>query len=220
MSQETWDSFWMGMSCFVAEKSKDKHSHLGAVIVGRSNELVSIGYNGFPRRVIDDNRVPERYERPLKYYYTVHAESNAIYYAARNGVALDSLLLYTQVIPCSECAKAIIQAGICKVVYSKDLSDMFTNCNNPHKREDWLKSCDISLTMFNEAGVCVRAYDGPILMPSGFLVNSNRISFDENRRNEYSERKCSSKRQFRAVSSCCGVLSSFAKWLGIRPKSS
>lgn len=57
-----WQDYFIGIANQVKLKSKDKNTQIGAVIVGKDNEVVSTGYNSFPRGIDDD--VPERQERP------------------------------------------------------------------------------------------------------------------------------------------------------------
>ena len=57
-----WDRYFLNIAEQVKEKSKDQRTHIGAVIVGKDNEIVSTGYNSFPRGIDDD--VDERAERP------------------------------------------------------------------------------------------------------------------------------------------------------------
>ena len=112
-----WQEYFIGIANYVKLKSKDKYTQIGAVIVGKDNEVVSTGYNSFPRG-IDDN-VPERQERPEKYHWFEHAERNAIYNAARIGVSTKGCTMYlTCGLPCTECCRGIINAGITKVVCS------------------------------------------------------------------------------------------------------
>ncbi|MBQ1507785.1 MAG: cytidine deaminase, partial [Erysipelotrichaceae bacterium] len=80
---------------------------------------VSIGYNGFPRGC-DDSIFPWTREGGMldsKYAYVVHAELNAILNSPRS---LKDCILYVSLFPCNECAKAIIQSGIRKIVYESD----------------------------------------------------------------------------------------------------
>ena len=102
------------MATLVASWSKDRSRHAGAVIVDDRNVLVSIGWNGFPRGINDD--VDTRHERPAKYKWTEHAERNAIFNAAANGHHTRGCTMYLQWYPCADCARAIIQAGIIKLV--------------------------------------------------------------------------------------------------------
>lgn len=107
----------MNIAFLTAMRSEDRSSWIGAVIVGKDKEIISTGYNGFPRGV---KVTEERMERPAKYAWTEHGERNAIYNAARTGACTKGATMYTHGIPCMDCARAVIQAGITRVVTCKD----------------------------------------------------------------------------------------------------
>jgi dCMP deaminase len=109
-----WDHKFMGLAEHISGWSKDPSTKVGCVIVGSSQEVRALGYNGFPRN-IDDN-IQERYERPAKYFWTEHAERNAIFNAASTGVPLKDCTAYTTLFPCVDCARAMVQSGIKTVV--------------------------------------------------------------------------------------------------------
>lgn len=109
-----WNERFVELARFIAGWSKDRSRKVGAVITGFNKEILSVGYNGFPRGV-DDN-VEARHERPAKYAWTEHAERNAIYNAARTGVKLEGATIYLPWYPCMDCARAIVQVGINDVV--------------------------------------------------------------------------------------------------------
>lgn len=136
-----WDQRFLDTARFVSTWSKDS-TQVGAVIFNpTTRSILSLGYNGFPRGVNDTHW--ERKERPLKYSFTVHAETNAIYNAARHGITLEGMGIAIPWYPCSGCAGAIIQSGIRKVVcYLPDFSD-------PRWGADF-KTSDV---MFYEAGL-------------------------------------------------------------------
>jgi dCMP deaminase len=135
------------MAEHAATKSKDRSTKVGAVIVGTSHNVLSIGFNGFPRGVNDD--VDSRHERPIKYMFTEHAERNAVYNAARHGIRLEGATLYLNGggLPCADCARAVIQAGIVEVVSMDKPFD--------GKGGMWAESERVSAEMFKEAGVRV-----------------------------------------------------------------
>jgi dCMP deaminase len=117
-----WDSRFMAIAEQVSAWSKDRSRRVGCVIVGPENELRSTGYNGFPRGVDDDAQY--RHDRPMKYKWTEHAERNAIYNAARIGTPLAGCRLYVTWLPCMDCARAVVQAGMSELVcVEKDLDD-------------------------------------------------------------------------------------------------
>lgn len=115
----SWDVYFMGIAHLSALRSKDPNTQVGAVIVDDEHKVVSIGYNGFPRGISDDDFPWEKEGEMLetKYPYVVHAELNAILNAPRS---LKNTSIYVSLFPCHECAKAIIQSGIKKVVYESD----------------------------------------------------------------------------------------------------
>lgn len=118
-SQERWDRFFIEMAMFVAKKSKDPSTKVGCVLVGEHNQVLSVGYNGFPRGVGgDDDPNGKRWERPIKYQFVEHAERNAIYNAARSGVSLDGAKAYLnwEPVPCADCTRGLIQSGICEII--------------------------------------------------------------------------------------------------------
>src|SRR3990167_200779 len=109
-----WDEYFLVLCEVIKLKSKDQNTKIGVVIVGKDHEVVSTGYNSFPRG-IDDN-VPARQERPEKYLWMEHAERNAIYNAARIGVSTKGCTMYMScVMSCPDCARAIINSGIIKI---------------------------------------------------------------------------------------------------------
>jgi len=144
-----WDEYFINIAEQVKLKSKDKKTQIGVVIVGKDNEIVSTGYNSFPRGINDD--VDERQERPEKYFWFEHAERNAIYNAARIGVStLGTTMYMTCGMSCSDCARAIINSGVSKIVLRK---------GKGAKGNKWNESAERSMKMFEEAGVIVEYYD-------------------------------------------------------------
>lgn len=105
-----WDRYFLNLADAVSLKSKDPSTKVGCLLVGTGHQIVSTGYNGFARGV--DEQVSQRWERPEKYEWVVHAEMNAILNAARSGVSTLDCTAYVQTHPCSRCASALVQAGI------------------------------------------------------------------------------------------------------------
>ena len=89
------------------------------MIVDQEHKVVGIGYNGLPIGCSDDEFPWDREGGMLetKYAFVVHAELNAILNSTRD---LHGCTLYVSLFPCNECAKAIIQSGIRKIVYEDD----------------------------------------------------------------------------------------------------
>jgi dCMP deaminase len=143
-----WYERYFNIAKETASWSKDPSKRIGAVIIGDKGQIKSQGYNGFPRGIVDSE---ERYnDRPTKYKYVIHAEQNVIYNALHNGTSVLGDTIYVTGLPvCHECAKAIIQVGIKKVVYDTPISDDLR----------WNESGLLALDMFKEAGVEVEFYE-------------------------------------------------------------
>lgn len=118
----SWDEYFMGLAHLSALRSKDPNTQVGACIVDQDKKVVSIGYNGMPRGCADEDFPWEREGGFLdtKYAFVVHAELNAILNSPR---PVKDCTLYVSLFPCNECAKAIIQSGIRKVIYESDKYD-------------------------------------------------------------------------------------------------
>ena len=142
-----WDEYFMGIAHLSSLRSKDPSTQVGACIVDGDNKVVSIGYNGMPRG-ISDNEIPWGHGEGLesKYLYVCHAEFNAIL-NTRNGSALKGCKIYVTLFPCNECAKAIIQTGIKEIIYLDD------------KYHDHVEQ-NASRNMLDMAGIKYRKYEG------------------------------------------------------------
>ena len=116
----SWDEYFMGVAMLAGMRSKDPNSQVGSCIVSEDNNILSIGYNGFPRGCSDDEFPWSREGETLntKYAYVTHSELNAI--LNYRGGNLVGAKLYVSLFPCNECAKAIIQSGIRTVIYDSD----------------------------------------------------------------------------------------------------
>jgi dCMP deaminase len=116
----SWDEYFMGVAQLAARRSKDPNTQVGACIVSEDNKILSMGYNGFPIGCSDEDFPWQREGDPYdtKYFYVTHSELNAI--LNFRGGNLEGATIYVSLFPCNECAKAIIQAGIRKVVYDSD----------------------------------------------------------------------------------------------------
>jgi dCMP deaminase len=137
----TWDNKYMRMAVEIATWSKDPSSKIGAIAVSTKGQVLSTGYNGFPRGIMDSS--PRLTNRELKYKYIVHAEANCVYNACYSGVSLEGATMYVSGLPCcSKCALALIQVGIKRVIYAGDR-------DNPR----WKDDCDFAHELFKEAGI-------------------------------------------------------------------
>ena len=115
----SWDEYFMGIAYLSAMRSKDPSTQVGACIIDEDKKIIGIGYNGFPIGSNDDE-MPWNKEGEFldtKYPYVVHAELNAILNSIKS---LKNCTIYVTHFPCNECAKAIVQSGIKKVIYFSD----------------------------------------------------------------------------------------------------
>lgn len=146
-----------------ALNSDDPSTQNGAVLVSpKLEEIIAYGYNVFPDGIA---RSEKRWERPQKYSYIEHAERNSIYYAARNGVKTEGVIMYCPWFACDNCARGIINAGIVEVV------GLNTQVDDTHTR--WDESVRIGLEMLEEKGVKMRYLDhkfGITLRRNGQLI--------------------------------------------------
>jgi len=137
-----WDHRYIEMAQLVSTWSKDPSTKVGSVVVGSKGQILTQGYNGFPRGIQDTK---ERLnDRPTKLKYVVHSEMNCIYNASFSGVSLENSTLYVYGLPvCSDCAKGVIQVGIKRVImcYPSNIDDR------------WRNSFEDTSKMFVESGV-------------------------------------------------------------------
>lgn len=116
----SWDEYFMAVAVLSGMRSKDPNTQVGACIVNQEKKIVGTGYNGMPFGCSDDVFPWEREgscASETKYPFVCHAELNAVLNSIR---PLTGCTLYVALFPCNECAKAIIQSGIKRVVYKED----------------------------------------------------------------------------------------------------
>jgi len=142
MHGKTWGDRYIHLAKEISTWSKDPSTQVGAVVIGNNGEVLSQGYNGFPRGIKD---TPQRLkDREKKYNLVVHAEMNAIYNASLNGVSLKGSTLYVYGLPiCNECAKGVIQVGIDKVIATRPAD----------YNKEWDESIKDAKALFKEAEV-------------------------------------------------------------------
>ena len=112
--QREWDEYFIKIAETVALKSKDPSSKMGCVIVDPKKRVVSLGYNGMLQGA-DESKMTLS-ERPMKYYFAIHSEMNAILFAHQD---LAGCTLYNRVATCENCLKYCLQAGIKRFVYKE-----------------------------------------------------------------------------------------------------
>lgn len=137
--ERDWDIYFVNLARMVATRSRDPSTQVGAVIV-KDKIVLTTGYNGLPRGI---EFSLDRMSRPLKYDWMVHGEENALLNAARQGISTQGSIVYvTPFHPCIKCTRAIIQAGVSKVVI-----DYW------QQSDKWEEEWKISKSLFDEAKV-------------------------------------------------------------------
>lgn len=146
----TYDGIYLREACKVAAaESQDSRTQNGAILRTKAGHVVSAA-NKFPPIALTD----ERRHNDTKYSYIEHAERHVIYLAARYGLATNDSTLYCPWFACADCARAIILAGVSRVVGLAKLRQL-----TPAR---WQASIDIADAMFGEAGVKLQLLDEQI----------------------------------------------------------
>ena len=142
-ARPSWNTYFMDITRLVAKRSTCLRRAVGAVIV-KDKRILSTGYNGAPVNITHCSEVgclrkklnvPSGEKHEL--CRGIHAEQNAIIQAAFHGVSVKEAALYCTNLPCSICAKMIINAGIKNIYYIEGYADSIS--------EDMLKEADIQL---------------------------------------------------------------------------
>jgi dCMP deaminase len=137
----SWDQYFLNIAEVIATRSYDAETQVGSVIVDENNRIISSGYNSFPPNSSDAD-LPNL--RPDKYPFFIHAEISSIASCKHD---LRGATLYVTHSPCRECIKAIITAGIKRVV-----------CRHKYDNDDFefiiqfLTQCGVELEV--QSGVC------------------------------------------------------------------
>ena len=126
MSTPSFDDIYMDLAVNLAQKSHCVKIKVGAVLT-RDTRIVSLGYNGPPAGTHNcDQEWPENgcaRDRKGGCSLAIHAEENAILYAAKNNTVIEGSTLYVTLSPCLACARVIFTTGIRKVIYLKSYAE-------------------------------------------------------------------------------------------------
>lgn len=126
----SWDEYFMNLAEVVRSRADCTRRKVGALIV-KDKRIIATGYNGTPHNIKNCSeggclRCKKRDEGKINWYeyeencVCIHAEQNAIIQAAYQGATTRGATLYSTTLPCSTCAKIIINAGIKEVIYKED----------------------------------------------------------------------------------------------------
>ena len=139
-------AYQYAMSC-----SKDPSTQLGAILVKPQVGVIAWGVNGLPDRIKDTE---DKWQYPKKSIYIEHAERNVIYKCVERGINTSGLIMYCPWFSCVDCARAIIQAGITKVIGHQDMFDIMP--------DRWKESCEKGINMLKEAGIVCVCWEGSV----------------------------------------------------------
>jgi len=142
------DTDRLQMAADWAQLSLDPSTQNGAVLYSESGVLIGKGWNRFPLGVETNEK---RWARPAKYDYVMHAEAVAILDSLDSFTSHHRSTLYCTWAACPQCAGAIIESGIIRVVTLKSLRDKSS--------DEWADLIDIADEMLHEAGVAVHRLD-------------------------------------------------------------
>jgi dCMP deaminase len=138
LKRPSWEEYFLGIAQAVSLRSHDAETQVGVVVVDQGRRILATGYNGFPPGC-DDSSLPNL--RPDKYPFVVHAEINAI---AASRQDLRNSTLYCTHSPCCECAKALITAGIKRIIFKH----LYQNTDS-HFVAALLNSCGVELQQYD-----------------------------------------------------------------------
>ncbi|MEN8250275.1 MAG: dCMP deaminase family protein [Bacteroidota bacterium] len=153
MARPEFDDIYMELAVKIAQRSHCVKRHVGAVLT-KDTRIISVGYNGPPAGTVNcDEEYPETgcaLDSHGSCSLAIHAEQNAILYAAKNKVSIEGSTLYVSLSPCLSCARIIYAVGIVRVVYY-----------NSYAEYKGLPS-DEGLDFLNKFGVKTEKYKGKI----------------------------------------------------------
>ena len=140
----TWHNYFMQMTQHVSTRSTCNRKHVGCVIV-RDNNILATGYNG---SLTKDDHCDDAGHLMIDNHCirTVHAERNAVFQAAKNGVSLKDSTTYVNVEPCWECFKSLVSSGVTTIYYKSD----YPNLNNVYIKEYLTKNKNITFSKIGD----------------------------------------------------------------------
>ena len=157
--------FFRQLYLYAMNKSKDPSTQNAALLTDSGSGIIAIECNNIPDNV---QETEDRWERPNKYHYVEHAERNVLYKAIKLGVPTLNLTMYCPWYSCSDCARAIIQCGIRRVIGHKEYFD--------RTPERWKQSCAIGLQMMQEAGIDCMVWSGEVGGRTKILIDGEEFN--------------------------------------------
>lgn len=135
MHRPSWDTYFLKLAMLVSERSTCPRMHCGCVLV-RDKRILSTGYNG---SIPGDDHCEDVGCLVVENHCirTIHAEMNAIIQCSIHGISTKGATAYVTNMPCTNCAKALIGAGISEIVIFSDYHDT--------KAEDFFEKAGVTL---------------------------------------------------------------------------
>jgi len=143
----SWEAYFMDITFLVARRSTCLRRAVGAIVV-KDKRILSTGYNGAPtgiKHCLEAGCLREKLNiasgKNHELCRGIHAEQNAIIQAAYHGVSIKGASLFCTNLPCSICAKMIINAGITRICYASGYADSMS--------KEMLKEAGIDIKKIN-----------------------------------------------------------------------
>ena len=153
MFRPTWDKTWMDAAQVIAQRSRCDRRHVGAIVTNRDRFIAS-GYNGPPAGYPGEGGCGDWCPRAMTMQggpgyvncVAVHAEINALLFADRS--AIEGGTLYVTAMPCWDCARAIANSGVSRVVFPVDWTEDAPR--DPDRLLKFLDDSGLSFTVYEE----------------------------------------------------------------------
>ena len=144
------------MQCLeVRENSHDPDRKVGVIVTDGADQVIALGTNAPPmslKLTIEESHDAIRQDPAWKYFMLEHAERNAIFAAFAKGKSLVGATMYSTLFPCADCARAIVAAGVARLVVPGLTRD-------PVRDRKWLDHYRHAERILGMAGVAVDIID-------------------------------------------------------------
>ena len=114
-NRPNWDEYFMSLAILTSSRSSCHRLNVGCVIVSPDKTILSTGYNGFIAGAPHTSIVRNNHEQA-----TVHAETNAVAFCAKQGISIKDASIYVTHYPCINCFKVLVASGIKNIFYYSD----------------------------------------------------------------------------------------------------
>lgn len=136
----------------ISDFSRDPHTKVGCAIVDNKQRILMMGYNDYPDTLNELDITQEMKTRPEKYHWIEHAERNTIFACARKNISLKNRTMITNLCPCIDCARAIVESSISRIITHRPNDGLETVTR-------WKEHMIRSLTLFDKSNVNVTFFE-------------------------------------------------------------